>query len=235
MDPQYKWQPVTDFYKEQQATQTVDPAAETQQKLQEIQEQAKKTSRVERKAPLLITIYGWYLICRVGFFLLLLLIIASLPQADFAKHLVASIERNLPYHSVREQQEQQREMLRRYGYNPDAAYNPDGTPNDDSPDARYDRLRKFAMVALFFLAGMTSVVAFMWWNRSWKIRWVAMFYAGAFLAKAAAGLLAGWASGVGSGLSPIQMSYLVVALAWNGFVFCYLAFWPGVEEWFKEW
>ena len=51
VEPQYKWQPVTDFYKEQQATQTVDPAAETQQKLQEIQEEAKKTSRVEKKGP----------------------------------------------------------------------------------------------------------------------------------------------------------------------------------------
>lgn len=171
----------------------------------------------------------------MGVFLLLLLIIASLPQADVSKQLVAGIERNLPYHAVREQQEQQREMFRRYGFNPDAAYNPNGTPNDDSPDARYERLRKFVMICLFFLVGITSVVTFMWWNRSWKIRWVAMFYAGAFLAKAGVGLFAGWASGVGSQLSPLQLSSLILALAVNAFIFCYLAFWPGVEEWFKEW
>ena len=126
-------------------------------------------------------------------------------------------------------------MFRRYGFNPDAAYNPNGTPNDDSPDARYERLRKFVMICLFFLVGITSVVTFMWWNRSWKIRWVAMFYAGAFLAKAGVGLFAGWASGVGSQLSPLQLSSLILALAVNAFIFCYLAFWPGVEEWFKEW
>ena len=235
VEPQYKWQPVTDFYKEQQATQTVDPEAETQQRLQEIKEQAKKTTLTEKKAPVMIRFFTWYLFCRAGFYLLLLMSIGSFPQSDASKWLVTTVERSLPFHAEREQRERQREMLRRYGINPDDMSNVNGTTDEDSEEARQNRLREFVMVALLVMTALTLIVAIPWLHRSWKARWGTMFYTGAFVAKAGVRLFAEWASGTAKQLSPSEISSLVLALAANGLIFCYLAFWPGVEEWFKEW
>jgi hypothetical protein len=235
VEPQYKWQPVTDFYKEQQATQTIDPEAETQQKLQEIREQAKKTSSVGKKAPIGITVFNWYLVCRASFYVLLLAFLATFPQSDTSKWVVTTLERSVPGHAVRAQEERQRAVFRQYGIDPDTMQSADASALEDSEEAHLNRLREFVMVFLFAMAVMTSVVAFMWWNRSWKVRWFAMAYAGGFCLKAGVNLFAGWASGVGNQMSPSQMSSLVLAIVSNGLIFGYLAFWPGVEEWFKEW
>lgn len=241
-EPISKWQPVTDFYKEQQAAQPVDPEADRLEKLREIQEQAKK-STWEKKAPFGVRVVTWYLFCRAGLFLLLLTVLAILPQSSVSTWLVNSVERSLPYHAERAQRAQeqarQRQMLEQYGINPDTMQSDDPSTLRESEQAREDKFqqqkREFVTVALLLLTVLTSVVAFMWWNRSWKIRWVTMFYAGGFVAKSAVYLFAGWASGVGSRMSPVELSSYLISLAVNSAIFCYLAFSYGVEEWFKEW
>ncbi|MGB0065458.1 MAG: hypothetical protein WBP85_13500 [Terracidiphilus sp.] len=234
MEPVNSWQPVTDFYKEQQAAQAIDPEAETREMLREIPVQPKRVSRAEEKAPIGIRVFNWYLFCRAGFYLLLLFVIAAYPQSGVSNWLVTTVEHSLPGHASREQAERQREMLRQYGINPDTLQSADASSSEDSEEARQQRQREFVMVCLFVMAGVTAVVAFMWMTRFWRVRWAAMFYAGAFVVKAGVSLFAGWASGVGTQIPADQVPGLVVALAVNGFIFCYLAFWPGVEEWFKE-
>jgi len=90
------------------------------------------------------------------------------------------------------------------------------------------------MVYLLVLLGLTTWVGFMWWNHSWKVRWVTMFYSGALVAKAVINYIAGAASGVGSQIAPAAMPLLMLTIAINGFIFLYLAFWPGVAQWFEE-
>ena len=74
----------------------------------------------------------------------------------------------------------------------------------------------------------------MWLFGSWKIRWVTMFYAGAFVVKAGISYFAGLASGVGSRLPAGETPILLLSLALNTFIFLYLAFWPDVKAHFEE-
>ncbi len=104
---------------------------------------------------------------------------------------------------------------------------------EETPEQKAQEAREMVMVYLLFSAIVTAVVGFMWWNHSWKVRWVTMFYAGAFVAKAAIGFFSGVASGVSSEIEPGQVPLLMASIAMNGFMFCYLAFWPGVKEWFE--
>jgi len=234
VEPTYKWHPVTDFYKEQQAAQPIDAEAEIQQKLHEVREAAKKTGWAEKKAPIGIRVFTWYLFCRVGIFALLLAILAVLPQSSTSAWLVGNLKHQLPGAAARERAAKQREEFKKQaeaqGYTlPDYIVD-----EEKSPEQLAQEQREFVMVYLFLMTVLTSVVGFMWWNRSWKVRWAAMFYAGAFVAKAAVGLFAGWASGVGNRLTPSESSALVIALGVNGFIFCYLAFWPEVGKWFDN-
>lgn len=234
MEPQYKWQPVTDFYKEQQAAQAVDPEAETQQRLQEIREQARKTSKVEKKAPIGIRVFIWYLFGRAGLYLLLLMILGTFPQTDASAWLVTNLSHQLPGAAARERMAARREAFRKeaeaQGY---TVYGSDES-DEKTPEQAAQQQREIVMAYLLIIAILTSVVGFSWLNRSWKVRWGTMFYAGAFVAKAAVGLVTGSASGLSGQMSSSEMSSLVLSMGINGCIFCYLAFWPGVEEWFKN-
>lgn len=234
MEPVNRWQPVTDFYKEQQAAQTIDPEAERQEILREIPVPAKKPLRTAEKAPIGIRVFNWYLFCRAGFYLLLLFVIASFPHAGITNWLVTTVERSVPGHASRERAERRQEILRQYGMNPDTMESGDANSSEDSEEARQESQREFVMVCLFVMAALTTVVAVMWLNRFWRVRWAVMFYAGAFVIKAGVVLFAGWASGVGTQIPADQMPVLVITMAVNSLIFCYLAFWPGVEEWFRE-
>lgn len=233
VEPVYKWHPVTEEYKNLQA-QSADFEAETQQKLRELQEQAAKPVWVEKKAPIGIRVFTWYLFCRAGFYALLFTILGVFPQSAPSTWMVTNLGHfmRLPGAAARERAAKQREFLREHGIDPDAM--PGAVAGQDSEEASQQRQREEMMVYFFILAVLTTVVGLMWWNHSWKIRWVAMFYSGAFVAKAGVGLFAGWASGVGTQLAPDEMSALMLAIAVNGFIFCYLAFWPEVQEWFED-
>jgi hypothetical protein len=235
VEPVYKWEPVTDQYKteaeEPVALETIE--AESQQKLREIHEEAKKNVWVDKKAPIGIRVFTWYLFCRAGFYALLLSMLAVFPQSGASTWLVGNLGHFLPGAAAREQAAKQKEEFRK-----DMAAQGIQLPDDDAADQQTPEQmaqvqREEVMVFLLISTVITAVVGFMWWNHSWKVRWVAMFYAGAFVAKAGLGLFAGWASGVGNRIEPEQIPLLIVAIALNGFVFCYLAFWPGVKEWFE--
>ena len=233
MEPVYKWEPITEEYKNQGAVQVVDIEAETQQKLREIHEAAKKNVWVEKKAPIGIRIFTWYLFGRAGLYVLLLTILAVFPQSSASIWLVGGLGHFVPGAASREEAAKQREEMRKE-FDAQGIQMPDDYMGDQkSPEQMAQESREIVMVYLFAAAVITAVVGFMWWNHSWKVRWVAMFYAGAFVARAGLGLFAAWASGVGAYIPPALIPMLMATIAWNGFIFCYLAFWPGVKEWFE--
>jgi hypothetical protein len=45
---------------------------------------------------------------------------------------------------------------------------------------------------------------------------------------------AGWASGVGAQLASAEMLAFLFVISLNGFIFCCLAVWPDVKEWFES-
>jgi hypothetical protein len=233
VEPVYKWEPVTDVYKEQ-AVQVADIEAESQKKLTELHEAASQKKWVENKAPIGIRIFTWYLFCRAGFYALLLTVLAGFPQSGASTWLVGSLGHFLPGAADRERAAQQREEMRKEAAAQGYQLPDDFAGDEQSPEQQAQTQREEVMVFLFISAAATAVVGFMWWNHSWKVRWVAMFYAGAFVAKAGISYFAGLASGVGSEVEPGQMPMLMASIALNGFVFCYLAFWPGVKEWFES-
>ncbi len=233
MEPVYKWEPITDEYKSQ-APQPADIEAESQQKLREIHEEAKKNVWVEKKAPIGIRVFTWYLFLRAGIYALLLAFLAVFPQSGPSAWLVSNLGHALPGTAARERAAEQREQMQKefaaHGYTlPD-----DATADQESPEQMAQDERQEVTIYLLFAAVVTAVVGFMWWNRSWKVRWITMFYSGAMVAKAGVFLFAAWASGMGSQIPPEVMPTLLFAIALNGFVFCYLAFWPDVKEWFEE-
>ena len=236
MEPVYKWEPITDVYKTQAPqVEAAEIEAESQQKLNEIREETKKKNVwVEKKAPIGIRIFTWYLFGRAGIYALLLALLGTFPQSGASTFVVNSIGHFLPATAAREREAQQREQMKKqaaaYGYTlPD-----DPTADQQTPEQMAQEERQEVLIYLLVAAIITAVVGFMWWNHSWKVRWAAMFYAGAMVAKAGIGLFAGWASGMGSPVPAEQMPGLLFAITVNSFVFCYLAFWPGVTEWFEE-
>ena len=176
----------------------------------------------------------WYIFCRAGIYALLLVFLASFPQSGPSTWLVGILGHSLPGTAAREKVALQREQMQKraqaHGYTlPDDAAAKQKTPEQRSQDER-EKVKVYLLIA----GVVTAVVGFMWWNRSWKIRWITMFYTGAMVARAGVYFFAAWASGTGSQLPPEIMPSLLFAIAVNGFIFCYLAFWPGVAEWFEE-
>jgi len=147
---------------------------------------------------------------------------------------VSNAGHSLPGAAARERVAQQRELMQKRAAELGYTLPADATAAEESPEQIAQDERQEVMVFLLIAVVVTAVVAFMWWNRSWKVRWITMFYSGAMVARAGVFFFAGWASGMGSQLPPSVMPTLLFAIALNGFVFCYLAFWPDVQEWFEE-
>ncbi len=232
-EPVYRWQPITDTYKEE-ASKSAGAEAENQQKLRELHESNLRKPWTQGKAPLGISILIWYYIVRGGFCFLLLLVLATFPTAGPSSWLFGNIG-NFVHSRAGTQnrlEERQREFEREAqanGYQPSGAVPAEDDPSLISPET----IRNIVMVYLLFNTVVSGVVAFMWWNRSWKVRWITMFYTGALVAKAAINYIAGLASGVGSQVDPRQAPLLLAALALNGLIFLYLAFGIGVKQWFE--
>lgn len=238
VEPVYKWEPVTDLYKTEAAESVTLESieAESQQKLREVHEEAAKHVWVEKKAPVGIRVFTWYLFCRAGFYALLLSVLGVFPQSAPSLWMVGNLGHflHMPGAAEREEAAKEREQLQKEAAAQGYQLPDDATGDQESAQQMAQQQREEVMLYLLFSAVVTAVVGFMWWNRSWKVRWVAMFYAGAMVGKAGINFFAAWASGVGVQIPPEEMPSLLLAIAINSFIFCYLAFWPDVREWFEE-
>jgi hypothetical protein len=88
--------------------------------------------------------------------------------------------------------------------------------------------------AFFALGAIYAAVAWRWLIRDWRARWAAMFIAGATVASIGINLLADRAAGGRAPMSPDQIQGIVAVVATNVLIFCYLAFYPGVADAFRE-
>jgi hypothetical protein len=228
-EPVNRWKPATDFYKEQAAV-SATAEAENQQKLKELHESNLRKPWTQANAPLGIRIFTWYYFVRAGLCALLLFVIATFPQSAPATLLSDSISNFLHMPGSRNAREARKKQIEQMAK--DYAV-PENAIVDEQPEFNPETVRNMVMFYLLVNLVVASVVGFMWWNRSWKVRWVTMFYTGALLAKALVNFIAGAASGLGSGIAPSQTSILVVALGINGIIFLYLAFGDGVKQWFE--
>ena len=233
MEPVYRWQPATDEYKTAQA----DPEAELKKRLEEVQNNKPQEHIRELKAPVAIKILIWYYCVRAGICALLLTLIAVFPQASASIWLSDNMANYLRLPSsqakqMAEERKQIEEQAQAQGYQItlDQADENELKQQEEQEAADYKIMIR---VYLVFSAVLSGWVAFMWWNRSWKIRWVTMFYAGAFVAKAALNGVLGLSSSLGNQLTQGETASLLFSVAINGFIFCYLAFYPGVEEYFE--
>jgi hypothetical protein len=88
--------------------------------------------------------------------------------------------------------------------------------------------------AFYVLAILYAMIGWRWITRDWRARWAAMFMSGATAAKIAIGLFADRAAGNPTPISPTHQQAIVLAILWNLLVCCYLAFYPGMTQAFKE-
>jgi len=84
--------------------------------------------------------------------------------------------------------------------------------------------------ALVVTAIISVVVGGMWLARYWRIRWITMFYAGGSAARTIIYVVTG---AIGT-ITPEQKQALMAGCAINLLIFCYLAFYPGVEQAFES-
>jgi len=83
--------------------------------------------------------------------------------------------------------------------------------------------------ALLVTAIFSVVIGGMWLARYWRIRWVTMCYAGGSAARTLIYMITG---AIGA-ITPDQKQALLAGCAINLLIFCYLAFYPGVEQAFE--
>ena len=88
---------------------------------------------------------------------------------------------------------------------------------------------------LFYVTALVyAVMAWRWYSRDWRVRWVVMFTSGATAAK----LLVNWAgihaAGDAPAIPPSQQLAFIMSVGLNLLICGYLAFYPGVAEAFKE-
>jgi hypothetical protein len=100
----------------------------------------------------------------------------------------------------------------------------------------FDPHLPYITAEFIFFAGaiLYAVVGWCWLRRDWLIRWVTMFLAGATAARTLVLFFAAQASGVHSTRTDSQHAALVVSTAINLFICAYLAFYPGINQVFKE-
>lgn len=233
VEPVNLWQPQTDKYKEI-AAHAPAPEVELKQRLEELHKNKPKEHYAEKKAPIAIRVLTWFYFLRAGAFLALFLVLVYWPQSGASNWLAGNLGQflRMPTSSAQQaaaERAQFEEQAAADGYE----LSPDQATGQDREEQEADSARRSILVYLVSVAAVSTVVAFMWLFRSWKIRWVTMCYAGGFLAKAAINYLAGLASGVGSQIPASQSASLLFTIALNGTIFCYLAFWPGVKELFE--
>ena len=99
----------------------------------------------------------------------------------------------------------------------------DSVPREVSPEAVF-----------FISSGLYGLIGWRWYSRDWRARWVAMFFAGASVARTVVLLLADRASGVDTPLTQGEQFALMASSTFNLLIFLYLAFYPGMDQAFRE-
>jgi hypothetical protein len=84
----------------------------------------------------------------------------------------------------------------------------------------------------YFSAVVYGVIGWRWYCRDWRARWVAMFISGATVALNLVNLLADRASGLNA--LEGHAGALMVGSAFNLLICLYLAFYPGMQQTFRE-
>ncbi len=233
MEPVNRWVPATDEYK----TTQVNAEAELKKRLEEAQKNKPVEHIAEKERPVLINVLIWYYLVRAGICVLLLTVISVSPQSSVSIWLSDNMANYLRLPSSRaKQMEVERKQIEAeaeaqgYQITLDQEEEKELQAQEAQEAADYKSMIK---VYLALSVVLSVWIAFMWWNRSWKIRWVTMFFAGAFVAKAALNGALGIASSLGIQSTPGQTASLLLMVAINGFIFCYMAFWPGVKDYFE--
>lgn len=89
--------------------------------------------------------------------------------------------------------------------------------------------------AMFYISALIyGVMAWRWYSRDWRVRWVVMFMSGATAAKMLANFAADRAAGTPTPLTPGQQLSFMMSVGINLLICGYLAFYPGMAQAFKE-
>jgi len=95
--------------------------------------------------------------------------------------------------------------------------------------------KRLSAEGMFYVTALIyAVMAWRWYSRDWKVRWVVMFLSGATAAKMLADFAADRAAGMPTPMTQAQIASLVLAVAVNLTICGYLAFYPGMAQAFKE-
>jgi predicted permease len=98
----------------------------------------------------------------------------------------------------------------------------DAAPKQASPE-----------VVFYILAGLYALIAWRWFMRDWRARWAAMFIHGAIGVRTLINLAADRAAGEPI-FTPSQTQVMILASIFNLGICAYLAFYPGMDQAFKE-
>lgn len=158
------------------------------------------------EVPLLITLFAWYCFVRSGTFVVFALIVGIAPDSPTAQFIASHFN---PVPPPRPPE---------YGMHHSTSLLPAIPPEP----------------VFYGLAILYAMVGWRWIRRDWRARWAAMFFSGATAAKLAINWIADRAAGSASPPIPTQDQAIAVVIVWNVLVCCYLAFYPGMSEAFKE-
>jgi hypothetical protein len=88
-------------------------------------------------------------------------------------------------------------------------------------------------VVFFISAGLYALIAWRWYMRDWRARWVAMFIHGAIGIRTLIFVFADNTAGDPT-LTSSQSHVLILSSIFNLAICAYLAFYPGMDQSFKE-
>lgn len=86
----------------------------------------------------------------------------------------------------------------------------------------------------YIMALLYGLTAWRWYSRDWKVRWVVMFMSGATAVKLLINYGANRAAGNPTPMTSGQEAALLISVIVNFLICGYLAFYPGMEQAFKE-
>lgn len=89
--------------------------------------------------------------------------------------------------------------------------------------------------AIFYITALLyGVMAWRWYSRDWRVRWVVMFISGATAVKLLINDAADRAAGNPTPMSQGQEAALLITVGINLLICGYLAFYPGMAQAFRE-
>lgn len=95
--------------------------------------------------------------------------------------------------------------------------------------------RQMPPEGVFYVSAfLYALTAWRWYSRDWRARWFVMFLSGASAAKMMGNYVADRAAGSPTPMLPAQQASFFLIIAVNLIICGYLAFYPGMEQAFKE-